>query len=113
MGKAEAPPHSRLMATVMSNTPLRALEISRSGCLVESPYSIDAGTAGKLRLAIGGRIYSGEVRITRCRRVEGGGGYRLGVEFLRIGRPGASSLSRMLDQMVTGEVREGVEQIVE
>ena len=91
--------NERLMATLLTNTPLRALEISRTGCLVESPFSIEPGTAGKLRLVIAGRTYSEEARVTRCQRVEGGAAYRIGVEFLRTQRPSSSSLRRVLHAM--------------
>lgn len=84
-----------MLGILSTSTPLRALEISRSGCLLESSRQIAAGTAGRLRLEIDGRTYSEEVRVTRCQRLEGAGAsYRLGVEFLRTRRPSSSSLRR-------------------
>ena len=91
----------KLLGTLVMNAPLRALEISRGGCLLESTYPIEAGTAGRLRLEIASRIYSEEVRITRCQRLEGAGAvYRLGVDFLRTRRPGASSLRHVVYSML-------------
>ncbi len=91
----------KVLATLSMNAPLRALEISRTGCLLESRYPIEVGVAGRLRLAIEGRIFSEDARITRCQRVEGGGtGYRLGVEFLGTRRLSASSLRRVVYSMV-------------
>ncbi len=90
-----------LLGTLLMDAPLRALEISRTGCLLESRYPIEAGTAGRLRLAIAGRTYSEDVRVTRCQRLEGSGaGYRLGVEFLRTRRPSPSSLRRVVYSML-------------
>ena len=85
----------------LTDTPLRALNVSRTGCLLESNRFIEAGTAGKLRLEIEGRIYSGEVRITRCQRMEGTAtAFRLGVEFLRTRRASAVSLRRVVYSML-------------
>lgn len=90
----------KVLATLSMNAPLRALEISRTGCLLESRDPIEVGVAGRLRLAIAGRIFSEDARITRCQRIEGGGtGYRLGVEFLRTRRLSASSLRRVVYSM--------------
>jgi hypothetical protein len=89
------------LGTLLMHAPLRALEISRTGCLLESHYPIEAGTGGRLRLAIAGRTYSEDVRITRCQRVEGSGaGYRLGVEFLLTRRHSPSSLRRAVYSML-------------
>jgi hypothetical protein len=82
-----------VLGVILTNTPLRAIEISRTGCLLESSRRIDAGTTGELRLKIDRRTYSEVVMITRCQRLEGAAvNYRLGVEFLRTRRPSSSSL---------------------
>jgi len=89
----------RLLGTLLTSTPILVLEISRNGCLLESECPIEPGAAGKLRVAIDGRSYSEEVRITRCRRLEGTGTrYRLGAEFLPTRRP--SSLRRAIYVML-------------
>jgi hypothetical protein len=96
-----------MLGILLTNTPLRALEISRSGCLLESSRPIAPGTAGRLGLEIDGRAYSEEVRITRCQRVEGAGAsYRLGVEFIRTDRADASSLRRALYSLIVPRDRE-------
>jgi hypothetical protein len=82
-----------VVGVIFTNTPLRAIEISRNGCLLESSRRIEAGTTGELRLKIDRRTYSEVVMVTRCQRLEGAAAnYRLGVEFLRTRRPSASSL---------------------
>ena len=89
----------RLLGTLLTSTPLLVLEISRTGCLLESECPMEPGAAGKLRVAIDGRSYSEEVRITRCQRLEGTGTrYRLGAEFLPTRRP--SSLRRVIYVML-------------
>ena len=90
-----------MLGILLTSMPLRVLEVSRSGCLLESGRHIPAGTSGRLQLDIDGRPYSEEVRVTRCHRIEGAGAsYRLGVEFLRTGRPDSSSLRRAVYSML-------------
>jgi hypothetical protein len=90
-----------MLGVILTNAPLRAIEISRTGCLLESSRQIEPGTAGKLRLEIEGRTYSEEVRVTRCQRLEGAGPiYRLGVEFLLTRRPSSSSLRLAVNSIV-------------
>ena len=82
-----------VLGVILTNTPLRAIEISRTGCLLESRRRIEVGTTGELRLKIERRTYSEVVMVTRCQRLEGAAAsYRLGVEFLRTRRPSPSSL---------------------
>ena len=82
-----------MLGVILTNTPLRAIELSRTGCLLESSRRIEAGTTGELRLKIERRTYSEVVMVTRCQRLEGAAAsYRLGVEFLRTRRPSLSSL---------------------
>ena len=58
------------------------LEISRSGCLFESPSDIPPGTLAVVQAAVGGTWYADAVRVVRSQPVPGGGDrYRLGVEF--------------------------------
>jgi hypothetical protein len=82
-----------VLGVILTHTPLRAIEISRTGCLLECSRRIEVGTTGELRLKIDRRTYSEVVMVTRCQRLEGAAAsYRLGVEFLRTRRPSASSL---------------------
>lgn len=61
--------------------------ISRSGCLLESPSVIPAGTLGTLSVEIDGEAYAEDVRVARCLTVPGGGErHHVGVEFLTLGR---------------------------
>jgi hypothetical protein len=82
-----------VLGVILTNTPLRAIEVSRTGCLLESRRRIEVGTTGELRLKIERRTYSEVVTVMRCQRLEGAAAsYRLGVEFLRTRRPSSSSL---------------------
>lgn len=67
--------------------------ISRSGCLLESPSVIPAGTLGTLSVEIDGEAYTDDVRVARCLTVPGGGErHHVGVEFLTLRLLGRVSL---------------------
>lgn len=86
---------TRRLALLISTKEVRLLEISRSGCLLESSHRIDAGTSGEFRVGIDGQTLCEELRVTRCCRMEGSAAtYRIGAEFLRTRRPDQSSLRR-------------------
>jgi hypothetical protein len=69
------------------DTPVRVLDISESGFLLEAVRQSAAGTVGLLQVAVDGRAYEGEVRVIRCSPIEGTADrHRLGTEFLRLRR---------------------------
>lgn len=75
--------------------PARLIEVSRSGCLLESGRRVENGTISELQLQAGGEVLSDDVRVTRCVRVEGSGSsYLLGAEFVQTRRPGERSIRR-------------------
>jgi len=80
-----------LVGVLAKHIPTRLIEISRSGCLLESSYRIEEGTVGALRLEVRGQTYSEDVRATRCVAMAGSGSsYLVGVEFLQTARSDAS-----------------------
>src|SRR5262245_45820287 len=75
-----------LVGVLARYIPTRLIEISRSGCLLESGHRVEEGTVGALRLEVRGQIYAEDVRATRCVAVAGSGSsYLIGVEFLQTG----------------------------
>lgn len=69
------------------------VDVSRSGCLLNSPVVIPAGTLGILSLEIEGALYTDDVRVSRCLKVPGTGErHHIGVEFLALRRPTRESL---------------------
>jgi hypothetical protein len=78
----------------------RLVEISRSGCLLESGHRIEEGTIGALTLEVDGHTYLEDVRATRCVAIAGSGSsYLVGVEFLQTARPDGSSIRRAMSSM--------------
>jgi Flp pilus assembly pilin Flp len=85
--------------------PARLVEISRSGCLLESSHRVGDGIVGELRLEVGGELLVDDVRITRCVLVEGSGSsYLVGAEFVQTRRPGERSIRRAVTGILRGLV---------
>lgn len=79
---------------------VRLLEISRSGCLLESSCSVAVGTLGALSIDVDGKEYVDQVRVVRCQLVPGAGDtHRVGAEFLSLHLPGDRSLRRYAVQL--------------
>ena len=89
-----------LVGVLTREIPTRLVEISRSGCLLESGHRIEEGTVGALRLEVEGQTYLEDVRATRCVAIAGSGSsYLVGVEFLQTARPDGSSIRRAMSSM--------------
>jgi len=85
--------------------PARLIEISRSGCLLESSHRVGDGIVGELRLEVGGELLVDDVRVTRCVLVEGSGSsYLVGAEFVQTRRPGERSIRRAVTGILRGLV---------
>jgi hypothetical protein len=79
------------------------VEISRSGCLLESPCALDTGTLGMLRLMTEGTEYQDAVRVARCAEMPGTGGrFHVGAEFVWLDAPEQNSLRRLAAMYRTG-----------
>ena len=97
-----------LVAVLGREVPVRLVDISSSGCLLESASRLEKGTTGSLRVVYEGHEYSDDVRIMRCRPVEGSGSlYYLGAEFLWTTSPGDRSLRRILASLQASAVKAG------
>lgn len=69
------------------------LNISRSGCLLESPKPIPAGTLACVTVEMDGQSYSDEVRVARCLEMPGAGErHYVGVQFVSLRLPSQQSL---------------------
>jgi hypothetical protein len=62
---------------------VRIVNISASGCLIESQRRLEIGTVGKLRLLFGLEEYSDDIEVVRCHAIAGAGSvYHVGMKFL-------------------------------
>jgi PilZ domain len=74
---------SGTFAVLTREVRVRVLDISATGCLVESGRRMPVGTAGRLRLQIGDASYADDVRVVRCEMVESArAGYQIAMQFL-------------------------------
>ena len=97
---------SNVIAVLGREVVVRLLEISRSGCLLESSHSMPAGTIAALSIEIDGREYMDEVRVSRSQPLAGvGERYAVGVEFLWLRLPWERSL-RSYAATLTGDKRD-------
>ena len=86
-----------LVAVLGREISVRLLDISVSGCLLESSSRIDKGTTGSLRVMFEGQQYLDDIRVMRCRPSEGSSSlYFVGAEFLWTTSPDEHSLRRIL-----------------
>lgn len=90
-----------MLGVAIGRIDVRLLDISRSGCLLESRRQVALGATGEIRFDFNGRIFTEMVRVTRCRHIEGAGEiYRLGMEFIRTRPLHDGSLRRALDMLI-------------
>ena len=70
-------------ATLMRDLVMRVVDISASGCLIESRRRLELGTVGRLRLKFGNDECADDVEVVRCETVEGERSlFHVGVRFL-------------------------------
>ena len=98
-----------MLGVAIGRIDVRLIDVSRSGCLLESRRQVAAGATGEIRIEFDGRVLTEMVRVTRCRHIEGAGGvYRLGTEFIRARPLQDTSLRRALDAFIEGGITAGV-----
>jgi hypothetical protein len=82
-----------LIAVLGRDLFVRLLQISRSGCLLETAHALPIGAIAVLSVQIEGRQYTDDIRVLRAQRVAGAGErHEIGVEFLWLQLPGEASL---------------------
>jgi PilZ domain-containing protein len=90
------------------NVPTRLIDISRTGCLLESRHRVEDGTVGELQLQVERETYVDDVRVTRCVLVEGSGSvYLVGAEFVQTRRPDEHSIRWAITTILRGLATKG------
>ena len=86
-----------VVAVLGRDVTVRLVDISHSGCMVQSEMRLAEGTTGTLRLSYDGVDYTDDVRIVRCQAPKvGDSWFRIGVQFLWTTQPGERSLRRVV-----------------
>jgi hypothetical protein len=81
---------------------VRLLNVSASGCLIESPQGHE-GASGSLTVHLDGAEYVDAVVVTRCHALQGAGStFRMGAEFLLVTPPRKRSLRRIARTLEQG-----------
>ena len=63
---------------------VRVLDISGSGCLIESQRRLEVGAVATLRVHFGGEEYDDDIQVVRCQAIRGAGSlYHVAVRFLQ------------------------------
>ncbi len=89
-----------LVAVLGREVPVRLMDISSAGCLLESPCRLEKGATGLLKVQFEDVEYADDVRVMRCLESEGGSGrYQLGAEFLWTTSPHELSLRRVIAKL--------------
>lgn len=74
----------------------RVLNVSLSGCLLETAAPMEVGSACELRVELNNELLVDDIRVTRCVAVQGAGStYRVGAQFLWTSNPRPHSLRRL------------------
>jgi len=80
--------------------PVRLLDISLGGVLLESSHAVDLGMRGTLRFNFGGVPFSAEVKVERLQGHRNGAGERftIGASFVALSREDQRVIERFADQ---------------
>jgi hypothetical protein len=81
-----------MVAVMVREIPVRLLNCSSSGCLLECGSPIEIGRVASLRLAFEGQDFADDLQVVRCLAIEGSSSYHAGVEFLWTAAPSPQSL---------------------
>ena len=95
-----------LVAVLGREVPVRLMDISSAGCLLESCCRLEKGATGLLKVQFDDTEYADDVRVMRCLESEGGSGlYQMGAEFLWTSSPHELSLRRVIAKLAGSAVR--------
>ena len=81
--------------------PVRLLDISLAGVLLEASHPVELGTRGTLRFNFGGVPFSADVRVERLDRSRSDAGsekYSIGAAFVALSRQDQRVIERFADQ---------------
>ena len=81
--------------------PVRLLDISLGGVLLESTHAVDLGQRGTLRFNFAGTPFSADVRVERISRLLNSGNverYAIGAVFVGLSRVDRRVIERFADQ---------------
>ncbi len=96
----------KLLGALIRQVPVRVLDMSAGGCLLETDVPVSHGTGGELHVPVDGYTTTDGLRVCRCQLIHGAGSvFRLGAEFTpsRNGRSLRDLVTRASGQGDIGE----------
>ncbi len=102
----DSPQSSRpaMVGALVKTLPVRLIDLSEGGCLMESPMPVANGLCGELCLALDDCIRSEALQICRCQMVSGAGSlFRVGAQF-RLMSLGSHAFRRRLLERMAGSL---------
>lgn len=89
-----------LVGVIGRDSVVNVRDISRSGCLMESPREVLPGTLGTVRVSVDGAEYADAVRVVWSTPMLGAGDrFAIGAEFVWLGLPAPRSLRRLASRI--------------
>ena len=87
----------RRVAIIVREVPVRLVNCSRSGCLVEADRALPVGTAGTMTLEIEGHEVTDHILVVRCQPIAGAGTlHHIGARLLWVAAPTTQTIRHAL-----------------
>jgi hypothetical protein len=100
------------LAVLTRDLPVRLVNCSASGCLVETNVRLEVSTVASLTLNVDGRHFTDDVLVAWCKPIEGGDArYQVGLRFVWTAAATPNTLRMMAHQLVAGVNESGAEQV--
>ena len=91
------------LATLVRSVPVRLVEVSRGGCLLECPRPLESGTSGVLAVELAGLLRMDDIRVARCQARAGAGPtFHVGAELLKTRRLGRRTIRMAVGTIING-----------
>jgi hypothetical protein len=99
------------LAVLTRDLPVRLLNCSASGCLLETSVRLEVSTVASLTLNFDGRHFTDDVLVAWCKPIASGDGrYHVGLRFVWTAAATPNTLRMMAHELVAG-VSAGAEQV--
>lgn len=102
-----SPAPVELVGVLRRQVPVRVLNVSLSGVLLEAPAMVAVGSACELRIDVNDKTFVDDIKVVRCTPLHGkGAAYQVGAQFLWTTRTGPDSIRRLAVSVRMGRVQD-------
>src|SRR5262245_42022443 len=100
------------LAVLTRDLPVRLLNCSASGCLLETNVRLEVSTVASLTLNVDGRHFTDDVLVAWCKAIAGSDArYHVGLRFVWTAAATPNTLRMMAHQLVAAVSESGTEQV--